>query len=47
MHYNGTNKSLFVNAATKYQFKSKDSEIKKYPLSLGNISGDSSANNLK
>ena len=47
MHYSGTNKSLFVNATTKYQFKPKDSEIKKYPLCLGNISGDSSANNLK
>ena len=27
--------------------QSKDAEIKKYPLCLGNISGDFSANNLK
>ena len=30
-----------------YQFKAKVSEIKKYPLCLGNISGDFSANNMK
>ena len=30
-----------------YQFKAKDSEIKKYPLCLVNILGDFSANNTK
>ena len=30
-----------------YQFKTKDSKIKKYPLCSGNISGDFSANNMK
>ena len=35
---------MFVNATKKYQFKAKDNEIKKYPLCLGNISGDLSAN---
>ena len=31
----------------KYKFKAKDSEIKKNPLCLGNISEDFSANNMK
>ena len=44
LHYNGS-KSLFVNATKLYQLKAKDSEIKIYPLCLGNISGDFSANN--
>ena len=30
-----------------YQFKANDSEIKKYPLCLGNISGGFSANNMR
>ena len=30
-----------------YQFKAKDSETKKYPLCLGNASGDFSVNNMK
>ena len=30
-----------------YQLKAKDSEIKKYPLCLGNISRDFSASNMK
>ena len=29
LHYNGSNSFLFVNAANIYQFKAKDSEIKK------------------
>ena len=36
-----------VNATTIYQFKGKDTEIKKYALCLGNISGDFSAYNMK
>ena len=46
MHYNGNNSFLYVNATKIYRFKVKDSEIKQYPLCLGNISGDSSANNM-
>ena len=46
MHYNGNNSFLYVNAIKIYRFKAKDSEIKQYPLCLGNISGDSSANNM-
>ena len=37
LHYNGSNSFLFVNATNIYQFKANDSEIKKYPLCLGNI----------
>ena len=47
LHYNGSNSFLFVNATKIYQFKAKDSEIKKNPLCLGNISGDRSTNNMK
>ena len=47
LHYNGSNSFLFVNATKIYQFKVKDSEIKKYPLCLGNVSGDFSANDTK
>ena len=46
LHYNGSNSSLFVNATKIYQFKAKNSEIKKYPLFLGNISVDFSVNNM-
>ena len=45
--YNGRNSFLFVNSTKVYQFKAKDSEIKQYPLCLGNISGDFWANNMK
>ena len=37
-YYNEGNSFLFVNATTRCQFKAKDSEIKNYPLCLGNIS---------
>ena len=47
LHYNGSNSFLFVNATKIYQFKAKDFKIKKYPLCLGNISGDFSANKMK
>ena len=36
LHHNGNNSFLFVNATKIYQFKSKNSEIKKYPLCLRN-----------
>ena len=47
LHYNWSNRFLFVNATKIYQFKAKCSEIKKYLLCLGNISGDFSAYNMK
>ena len=47
LHYNGSNNLLFDNATKIYHFKAKDCDIKKYPLCLGNISGDFSANNMK
>ena len=46
MHYNGSNSHLFVNATKIYQFKANDSEIKKYPLYLGNISKEFTAINI-
>ena len=47
MHYNGTNSYLFVNGAEIYKLKAKDSEIVASPLCLGNISKDSSVDNMK
>ena len=38
LHYNESHSFLFVNATKIYKFKAKDSEIKPYPLCLGNIS---------
>ena len=46
-HYNGTNSCLFVNATRIYQFKAKDSEIKKCSLCSGNISAYFSSNSMK
>ena len=47
LHYNGSNIFLFVNAAKIHQFKAKDSEIKRYPLCLRNISKNFSVDNIK
>ena len=47
LHYNGSSSSLFVNATKIYQFKAKDSETKKYPLCLRNISKDFRTINMK
>ena len=47
LHYNGSNTFLFVNTTKIYQFKAKDSEIKPYPLCLGNISKDFKIDNMK
>ena len=47
MHYNGANSYLFVNGTEIIKFKAKDSEIKAYPLCLGNISKDFSVDNMK
>ena len=47
LHYNESHSFLFVNATKIYQFKAKDSGIKDYTLRLGNISKDSTINNMK
>ena len=47
LHYNGSNSFLFANTTKMYQFKAKDSEIKKYPLCLGNSLKDFTTNNMK
>ena len=38
---------FFVNTVKICHFKGKDSEIKPYPLFLGNISKDFTLNNIK
>ena len=45
--YKGSNSFLYVNTTKIYQFKAKDSEIKRYPLCLGKISGDFFGKNFK
>ena len=47
LHHNGRNSFLFANATKIHQFKAKDSETKRYPLCLGNISKDFSVDNMK
>ena len=47
LHHNGRNNFLFVNATGIYQFKAKDSEIKKHPLCFAYISGDYSVNDME
>ena len=47
LHYNGVNSYLFVNGTEIIKFKAKDSEIKAYPLCLGNISKDWSVDNMR
>ena len=44
--YNGANSYLFVNGTEIIKFKAKYSEIVATPLCLGNISKNSSADNL-
>ena len=44
---NGANSYLFVNGTEIYKFKPKDSKIVAAPLCLGNISRDSSVDNMK
>ena len=46
-YFNGSNSFLFVNVTKVYQFKAQNSEIKPYPLCLGNISRHLTANNMK
>ena len=45
--YNGANSYSFVNSIEIYKSKAKDSEIVPSPLCLGNISKDSSVDNMK
>ena len=47
LHYNGSYSFLFINTTKIYQFKANISETKPYPLCLGNISKDFTANNMK
>ena len=47
LHYHGANSYLFVNSGEIYKFKAKDSEIVATPLCLGNISKDSTVDNMK
>ena len=46
LHYNGANSYLFVNGTEIIKFKAKYSEIVATPLCLGNISKNSSADNM-
>ena len=47
MHYNGKNSYLFVNGTEICKCEAKYSAIVPSPLCLGNISIDSSADNMK
>ena len=47
LHYNGSQSFLFDNSTKINLFKVKDSEIKDYTLSLGNISKYFTINNQK
>ena len=40
LHYNRNKSYLFVNGVEQTKFKAKDSEIKPYPVCLGNINKD-------
>ena len=46
-YYNGANSYLFVNGIEIIKFKAKDSEIKAYPLCLGNVSVDLEESNMR
>ena len=37
LHCNESDRFLYANGVNTYQFKSKHSEIKKYPLCLGKV----------
>ena len=47
LHHTGSNSFLFVNATKIYQFKANNSEIKDYTPCLGNISKDSTIDNME
>ena len=43
LHYNGDDSNLFVNGGQELKFKTKNSEIQKKLLCLGNLSSDLSS----
>ena len=47
LHYNGSISLLFVHATKIYQFKAKDSEIKKISFVFRKYIKDSTANSIK
>ena len=47
LHYKGSNSFLFANSTEVYQLIVKNLETKDYALYLGNISKDSTVNNMK
>ena len=47
MHYNGCNSFFYVNGVRAYQFKAKDSEVKRHPLCLSSISKYFTVDNFK
>ena len=47
LYYNESNSFLFVNTTKVYQLQAKDSEIKDYPLCLGNVSKEFTINIMK
>ena len=47
LHYNGDKNFLFVDAIKIYQFKAKNSGIKKYVSCLSNVSKDFTIDNMK
>ena len=47
LHYDGVKSYLLVNSAEIYTFKAQDSHVKTALLSLGNVSKDFSADNMK
>ena len=47
LYYNGRDSFLYASGMKIYQFKAKDSEIKPYPLCLGDILNDFTVDNIK
>lgn len=47
LNYNTANSFLYENGIQIYHFKAKDSEIKPYPLCVGNISKYFTIDNMK
>ena len=47
LHYNGANSYLFGNGTEIINFKGNDSEVKAYPLGLGNISKNWQVDNVR
>ena len=47
LHYNGDTNFLFVDALEIFQFKAKNSGIKKYVSCLSNVSKDFTIDNMK